>query len=78
MYAWQSTARVHNSQVGKNLIGVLEQNWELKWKCHPPDFNTFPSLSDAKMKEGIFRGPDISKLFKATEFWKKFKTKCFA
>lgn len=33
----------------------------------------FPKLSDAKIKEGVFTGPDIRKLMKCTEFQLKMK-----
>lgn len=50
-------------------------------KALPKDGNTFkylclsfPTLSDAKLKEGIFTGPNIRKLLKDAEFEKKNMT----
>ncbi|XP_051153375.1 uncharacterized protein LOC127276771 [Leptopilina boulardi] len=69
------------------LIKQLVKGLNKEGKCFKYLFEKFPSLSDAKIKEGIFVGPDIRKLTKDTKFksvmneverntWKGFKDVC--
>lgn len=69
------------------LIKQLVKGLNKEGKCFKYLFEKFPSLSDAKIKEGIFVGPDIRKLMKDTKFesvmneverntWKGFKDVC--
>ncbi|KAM0734094.1 hypothetical protein ACS0PU_012459 [Formica fusca] len=48
----------------KQFVKALDKNG----KCSQSLLKIFPSLSDAKIKEGFFNGPDIRKVMKSTEF----------
>lgn len=48
----------------KQFVKALDKNG----KCFQSLLKIFPSLSDAKIKEGVFNGPDIRKVMKSTEF----------
>jgi len=54
----------------KQFVKALDINDE----CYKYIRNKFPNLTDAKVKEGIFVGPDIRKLMKDEEFIKTMKT----
>lgn len=48
----------------KQFVKALDQSG----KCFQYLLKKFPSLSDAKIKEGVFVGPDIRSLIKSTDF----------
>lgn len=48
----------------KQFVKALDKDG----KCFQSLLKIFPSLSDAKIKEGVFNGPDIRKVMKSTEF----------
>lgn len=48
----------------KQFVKALDKNG----KCFQSLLKIFPSLSDAKIKEGVFNGPDIRKVMKSMKF----------
>ncbi|XP_025836372.1 uncharacterized protein LOC112906446, partial [Agrilus planipennis] len=76
----QRTINVGNNSENKNKIAIVRKElgtWELHCDIENPHKDDFVGLcwTEAKLKEGIFVGPDIRKLMLDTNFEATMSTK---